>query len=167
MLTFFNRIWKIVHLDFLHRHFVKLQESIIEYRCEWRLIGEIIGLSALFYALSFLTVYVICLAVDVEVPFIFIAFILPVIYLLEAIPISINGLGIREGAFVFFFTRIGLQLEQAFAVSLVILLYRLIKTLMGGAFFLLNQTNRGWLNRRAKDKMTTSNAVHPDADQVG
>ncbi len=135
-----DKLLGLARLDRIKSHVQKLYASIQDYRRERKLLLWICGLSLLFYLLAFTTVYLACLAIRVQVPFIFIVFVLPVIYLLEALPISINGFGIREGAFVFFFTKVGLDFEEAFAISLVILLYRLIKTLLGGLFFIAHPT---------------------------
>lgn len=43
--------------------------------------------------------------------------VIPLIYLTETLPISINGLGVREGAFVFFFTQAGYAAEKALACN--------------------------------------------------
>jgi uncharacterized membrane protein YbhN (UPF0104 family) len=43
---------------------------------------------------------------------------LPLIILFTSIPVSISGLGIREGAFVLFFGLIGIKPDIATAISL-------------------------------------------------
>ena len=48
----------------------------------------------------------------------------PLICLSEALPISINGFGVREGAFVFFFGVAGIASEEAFAVSILVMVVR-------------------------------------------
>jgi glycosyltransferase 2 family protein len=58
------------------------------------------------------------------------------IYVVEAAPISIGGIGIREGAFVFFFTQVGLSIEQAFALSIIVLFGRLCCAVTGGVLYL-------------------------------
>ncbi len=55
----------------------------------------------------------------VPIPFTALAVIVPVSFLLQMIPLSINGFGVREAAFSYFFTRLGLSLSSALAVSLV------------------------------------------------
>ena len=76
-------------------------------------------------------------AVGADVAFGYVVLVVPMIYLLEALPISINGLGVREGAFIFFFTKAGLGFERALAISLMVLFFLLVKVLVGGGFFLL------------------------------
>jgi uncharacterized membrane protein YbhN (UPF0104 family) len=60
----------------------------------------------------------------------------PVIYLTEMLPISINGIGVRDGAFVFFFERLGGTAAQGLSVSLLIIAIRYFMGLLGGSLLL-------------------------------
>ena len=62
--------------------------------------------------------------------------IIPLITLTEALPISINGIGVRESAFAFFFVMYGHTVEQGLAVSLVIVAERYLLGLFGGSLLL-------------------------------
>ena len=137
----FDKVLKMLRLDFLRKPAVKFHIAVMKYLGDKKLIFKICLLSFFFYIEAFLIVFTASLAIGTKVPFIYIVFVVPVIYLLEALPISINGLGIREGAFVFFFTKIGLQYEQAFAISIIVLFYRLVKSLAGGVLFLMRRVD--------------------------
>ncbi len=61
----------------------------------------------------------------------------PLIYLTEVIPISINGIGVRDSAFVFFFLQVGYTKEEALAVSLLLIMMRYtFSILFGGSLFI-------------------------------
>jgi hypothetical protein len=45
------------------------------------------------------------------------AVIVPISFVVQMLPVSMNGFGIREATFGFYFTRIGLPLESAILVS--------------------------------------------------
>jgi glycosyltransferase 2 family protein len=45
------------------------------------------------------------------------ALIVPMAFLMQMLPVSINGFGVREATFAYYFTRIGLSIEQALLVS--------------------------------------------------
>ena len=47
------------------------------------------------------------------------AVIVPVTFLVQMLPVSINGFGVREAAFALYFGRVGLPVESALAVSFV------------------------------------------------
>jgi hypothetical protein len=52
------------------------------------------------------------------------------------LPISINGIGVRDGAFVFFFERLGGTAAQGLSVSILIIAIRYFMGLLGGALLL-------------------------------
>lgn len=47
------------------------------------------------------------------------AVIVPVSFVVQMLPVSLNGFGVREATFAFYFTRLGLPLESAIIVSFV------------------------------------------------
>lgn len=47
------------------------------------------------------------------------AVIVPLSFVVQMIPVSVNGFGVREATFSFYFTRVGLPIESALLVSLV------------------------------------------------
>lgn len=80
--------------------------------------------------------YLIGLALSLPVePVHFLVFI-PIIYLAAMLPISAGGLGVREGAFVVLFTRVGLSPEAAFSLSVLRLVIATLANLPGGLYLL-------------------------------
>jgi uncharacterized membrane protein YbhN (UPF0104 family) len=55
----------------------------------------------------------------------------------QMVPVSINGFGVREAVFVYFFARFGLTAEAAVALSLLGALLVMLVSLWGGVLFLL------------------------------
>jgi hypothetical protein len=55
------------------------------------------------------------------------------------LPISINGLGIREGAGILLFTGIGFLEEEAFVMEFITYVVMVGVSLIGGALFLRRQ----------------------------
>ena len=47
------------------------------------------------------------------------AVIVPMSFIVQMLPVSVNGFGVREATFTFYFTRLGLPIESALLVSLV------------------------------------------------
>lgn len=93
-------------------------------------------LSLLFQFLSILSTYLISVSLGEATPFMYFMIMLPVIWLITMIPVSINGLGLREGAFVFLFSTAGMPKETAMAISLLWLAQTLVLGLAGGVLFL-------------------------------
>ena len=102
-------------------------------------------------ALAFLTQFLIvaitkvyCLSLGVDMPFAYLLVIVPLIYLTEMLPISINGIGVRESAFVFFFALLGYATEEGLAVALLLIVMRYMEGLIGGAFLLSTVIKEHW-----------------------
>ncbi len=92
--------------------------------------------SLLFQIVSVLLVYLIALAFDLKIsPLPFFVFV-PLIWLFTLIPISFGGVGLREIAFIYLFSMIGLEKEQSFILSLGTYMSFVITGLMGGIIYL-------------------------------
>ncbi len=63
----------------------------------------------------------------------------PILGLIMTLPISINGLGVREGAGVLLFTRIGFSEEEAFLMEFITYVVMVGVSLIGGLLFLKRQ----------------------------
>jgi uncharacterized membrane protein YbhN (UPF0104 family) len=70
------------------------------------------------------------------------AVIVPVTFIVQMIPLSMNGFGIREATFGFYFTRLGLPLESALLVSFVGAALIMLFSLSGGVAYLARHTGR-------------------------
>lgn len=82
-----------------------------------------------------ISVYMICLGLNVNVKFYEVVIYLPIIILLATLPISISGIGVREWGFlVFFGSSVGD--EKAIAVSLLWFLSVTFASLLGGVEYL-------------------------------
>lgn len=100
------------------KHFADLYNYFHMYRNEKGTIGKALLLSILVQFSGFSAVYVLAFGLGQTVPFLSLLIYLPLIILISMIPISISGLGVREGAFVLFFGFIGVKPEAAAAISL-------------------------------------------------
>jgi uncharacterized integral membrane protein len=59
------------------------------------------------------------------------------------VPVSINGFGVREAVFAFFFGRFGLPTDAAVALSLVSTGLVMALSLVGGGLFLMRKNQAG------------------------
>jgi hypothetical protein len=67
------------------------------------------------------------------------AVIVPLSFVVQMLPVSMNGFGVREATFSFYFTRVGLSIESALLVSLVAAVLGMIISLSGAVI---------WFSRR-------------------
>jgi glycosyltransferase 2 family protein len=86
-------------------------------------------------------------ALGLEIDLVYFFIFMPIIWIIITVPVSIGGLGVREGAFVFFFTQVGVSATDAIAISLLFYSYNVIVGVLGGAqllFTTVSQTGRKW-----------------------
>lgn len=98
-----------------------------------RLFVKALLLSLLFHLLTILNTAVVSMAVgwnDFSLGAL--AAVVPLILVVGAIPISPQGLGIQEGAFVYFLSQIGASPAQALAVGLVLRAKAILLACLGG-----------------------------------
>lgn len=77
------------------------------------------------------SVYIVAWGLSLKAPlFLFFVFI-PLINIILLIPVSISGIGLREGAFVFFFGTMGIPSEQVIALSFLWFLSQVVASLPG------------------------------------
>jgi len=63
------------------------------------------------------------------------AVVVPVSLVAQMLPVSVNGLGVREATFSFYFSRIGLPIESALLVSLIAAAVIMVFSLSGAAVY--------------------------------
>ncbi|MBN2467295.1 MAG: flippase-like domain-containing protein, partial [Deltaproteobacteria bacterium] len=97
-------------------------------------------LSVGLYFIAITAIYLLSRSLECSTPFSVFAILLPIVWLLSTLPISIGGHGVREGAFVYLFSEAGMNQEMALAVSLLWLLLIIGQGLIGGILFLFEHT---------------------------
>ena len=78
-------------------------------------------LSYLFQLNVIVSVYILSKSLGLQVPFIAFCFFVPIISILEAIPVSIYGIGLRDTGYLLFFTQAGMENPEAHALAMAML----------------------------------------------
>ena len=100
------------------------------------------GLSVAFQLLVLVAVWTVCRALAVPVTLPECCVFVPFVCLLEAVPLSINGIGLRDAGYLMFFTAVGLGARgtdpkaAAAALSLCYMAFTLAYACGGGLLFL-------------------------------
>ena len=81
------------------------------------------------------------LALGIDVSFTFLMLIIPLSMLLIMLPISIGGIGLREGILVGIFNLVGLEASDGFALGLGVTLTDLLLSVVGGVVYLQTPRN--------------------------
>ena len=119
-----------------------LTEAVHLYRSDKSAWVRVLGLSFLFQFSGFLYFYVIAQALSIDVGFATFALLVPIVIILSLMPISVGGLGVKEGLFVLLFTQLGVSKANAFLISAVGSALHLLFVLLGGLVFLLRKSPR-------------------------
>ena len=94
-------------------------------------------ISILLQANVILFYYFIGVALDLSVSILFFSMVVPVASVVLLVPFSINGIGIREGIFVFLLTGLGVASHEAIALSWISFGLMLTQGIIGGGIFAL------------------------------
>jgi uncharacterized membrane protein YbhN (UPF0104 family) len=125
-----------------HQLIVKLRLGLRSYRTHWRALGAATALSVMVHLIQAWMHVAMGRALDLELPFSFCIIVYPLVGTFAAIPISVNGLGLREGGYVFLLASIGIGAEKGIAFGILLFLIVALDSLIGGLLFLLQKSPR-------------------------
>ncbi len=89
------------------------------YRSKGRVLVETFLYSVVVQLLGILSVYVLSRGLSLEISFLPFLVFVPIAITISLIPLSISGLGFREGAFVVLFATVGVPSESSMTLSLL------------------------------------------------
>ena len=114
----------------------RLEDAVIKFRnAPAAIAGAFAG--AIVVQLTIVAFYLLTAeGLSVPLPIFLGAVLIPVSLVVQMAPVSINGFGVREAVFAFFFRRFGLPTDAAVALSLVSTGMVMGLSLVGGFFFL-------------------------------
>jgi uncharacterized membrane protein YbhN (UPF0104 family) len=107
-----------------------------------RLLGWASLLSLVVQLLNVLLVWFVAKAVGAEVSLVYCCVLMPLVTLLTLAPVSVNGMGVREGGTIVLLAPVGVAAEQALTLSLLWFAVSLATGLIGGAWYLFGRLPR-------------------------
>jgi uncharacterized membrane protein YbhN (UPF0104 family) len=125
-----------------HQLAVKLRLALRSYRLHWRALLVAALLSLAVHLVQAWMHTVMGRALGLEVPFSFCLIAYPLVGTFAAIPITLNGLGLREGGYIFLLAVIGIGTEQSIAFGLLLFLIVALDSLLGGLLFLFQRKSK-------------------------
>jgi len=90
-----------------------------------------LSLSVLLFGLYITQAYILAISLDMSIDWLYLAVTLGLTSLLTAIPITIQGLGLREGVLLFMLTPLGFGPVRIISFSLTLMLVNLIPAIAG------------------------------------
>ena len=120
----------------------ELHEEIHLFRDKPKVVIKNIFISILVQATPPLTFYIIALSLGLKISLVYFFIFLPIIGAISLLPISIGGLGLRDASTIFFFAKVGVGKNLAFAMSLLSFSFILFYGVAGGLIYVLTVHNR-------------------------
>ena len=102
-------------------------------RLPFSVLVPVLGLSLGYHLLGALSFSAFALSMDLPIPFIAMGWIRSVVLILTMLPISISGIGVREGALLFVLSSRGVPPAAALGLSLLFFSGKLFTGAIGGA----------------------------------
>jgi uncharacterized protein (TIRG00374 family) len=145
-LVFLPLLYVFFHLSFYMRNAVDRRTSKIRdlacsfidsvYRHDAKTIVVSFLLSVIFYLTNVVAMYFFALAGNVQISAVYLSFIVPMVFLVVMIPISVNGLGLQEGTFFSYFNVLGIDSSSALLIALLPRIGMLILSLIGALLYI-------------------------------
>lgn len=107
-----------------------------------RLLVPITSLSLVMQVARSLAFWTIFLAVGADVSVLHCLVFIPLLFVLLSLPVSVGGIGLREGGLAFLFSRVGVGVEESIAAGLVFYGLQILFIVPGLVIFLLSPSRR-------------------------
>jgi hypothetical protein len=108
-----------LHQEWVRQRIERLTEALHKFRAA---IGSLVltFLGAIVVQLTIVAFYAaIARALAIPIPLEHLAILVPLSFIVQMLPISVNGFGVREGIFTVYFARLHLPAESALALSFI------------------------------------------------
>lgn len=133
----FRWLFKLPLMEKVEHHLIDFYHSIYVYRTHKKEVFWAFIQSLLVQLFVVFTAYYISKALGISIPITPFFLYMPVIAAVSMIPLSINGWGLQEGAFIVFFGRAGLSRPEALSLGFVYHLVAVAISVLGGLLWLM------------------------------
>lgn len=123
---------RLDRVETINRLLEKFVDAFAEYARRPGLLANVLAISLVFYGVMVMFVYCLAMALGFHIPLGYFFIYVPMIALMESIPLSVYGIGFRDAGYVFFFAEVGLSGTEALTLSLVYVAVTLLYSLVGG-----------------------------------
>jgi uncharacterized protein (TIRG00374 family) len=122
--------------DSIRRATASLFTSIRRYSTHHGALGNVLVSSVGVQVLRVLQAYFLGLSIGMQQPLLAYFAFVPLILLIMFLPITANGIGTGQAAFLWLFSRVGTPRDEAFALSILFIALSIVGNLPGAAYYL-------------------------------
>jgi uncharacterized protein (TIRG00374 family) len=127
---------RVFHADWVDQRFATFTAALLRFR---EAPGAMVaGFGGGIAVQAILVAYyaAVAAAIHLSVPIGHLAILVPVSFIVQMMPLSVNGLGVREATFGFYLSKIGVPLESAMALSFIAAALVMVFSMSGAAAYL-------------------------------
>ncbi len=120
------------YIDLLHN----IYNSIIDFKNNKVQVFKVFLVSIVFQFSRIAITWCVGLSFGIDLSIKYWIIIVPLVTLATMLPLAVGGIGIREGAFVFFLNKMGVPIETGFLLSITVFLLAVFTAIPGFGFYL-------------------------------
>jgi len=144
-LLFFNRrfmefifglMFRLPILPRIEKPIRSLYEALYSFHNRPRILIQALLMSLVVQSIEITSVVWLGQALGLTTPLPFYFIVMPIVWLVITIPISIGGLGMREGVFIAFLGQVGVSQPDALALSLLYYSFKVVTGVIGGIIWM-------------------------------
>ena len=127
----------IKKVKYFHKSFENLTDHMEDYKRNKSKTLEVSIISLFYHLLAIIRYFVLILAVGGRCPFWAVAIVASLSVLVSLIPISLNGIGLLDGSFVYLIGFYGVDREESISVMLLNRVLLIIVSVVGGMLYIM------------------------------
>jgi glycosyltransferase 2 family protein len=133
----------VIHPEWVGGRIENLTSILSRFRDRPAALVQCFGGAVFVQATMVVFYYAVTYALHANVGFADLAVIVPISFVVQMLPVSVSGFGVREATFSFYFTRIGQPIEAALLMSLVGQALIMLFSLTGAAVYVSRSHHGG------------------------
>ncbi len=121
-----------IHFYGINKKIDSLYKALMGYKSHPDILIKVFSYSLVVQAGVIICYWLLGIGLGMELSLIYFFLFIPLATVISMLPVSLAGLGIREGAFVYLFTRVGATPEEALTLSLMWFAIMVVVSIVGG-----------------------------------
>jgi uncharacterized membrane protein YbhN (UPF0104 family) len=127
---------RVFHQEWVDERITRLTDALTRFKEGPAALAGCFAGAMVVQAVLVLFYLAIAWSLRIPIGFTELAVIVPISFIVQMLPVSVNGFGVREATFGFYFTRLGLPLESALLVSFMGAALIMLFSVSGGITYL-------------------------------
>jgi glycosyltransferase 2 family protein len=148
---FVDRLIGLTPLARFRPRAASLYEAMARYRTSPGLMTYATLLSFVFQMIVVGVVFLNARALNLDFPLSALAVFVPLISLGGMLPLTVNGLGVREALYILFFSRLGAPTEMSVSLALLFLAVTFVASLPGGLVYAIQRSPSSYRRARSTE----------------